>query len=73
MSDVIYDTKWGNYGTVYYGPDGKPSYVVTSDGLTPVVCGRPPTGWVCTREIDHEGPCAAWPCKIDPVLDERPL
>lgn len=22
-------------------------------------CGRPPTGWKCTREPGHEGPCAA--------------
>lgn len=22
-------------------------------------CGKPPTGWSCTREPNHEGPCAA--------------
>lgn len=25
------------------------------------VCARPPTGWDCTREPGHEGPCAAVP------------
>jgi hypothetical protein len=24
-------------------------------------CTRPPLGWFCTRGLDHEGPCAAWP------------
>lgn len=23
------------------------------------VCDRPPTGWKCTRDPNHEGPCAA--------------
>ena len=25
------------------------------------VCDIPPTGWLCTREVGHSGPCAAWP------------
>ena len=25
------------------------------------VCDVAPTGWLCTREPGHEGPCAAWP------------
>ena len=24
-------------------------------------CQLPPDGWFCTRELGHEGPCAAWP------------
>ena len=30
---------------------------------SPTVCELPPPGWACTREPDHEGPCAAipWP------------
>lgn len=24
-------------------------------------CDRPPTGWMCPRERDHDGPCAAYP------------
>lgn len=28
-------------------------------------CTRPPEGWACTREADHDGPCAAVP---DPVV-----
>lgn len=24
-------------------------------------CTIPPAGWYCTRERDHEGPCAAYP------------
>jgi hypothetical protein len=27
-------------------------------------CHIPPAGWRCTREIDHEGPCAAVPDTI---------
>jgi len=26
-------------------------------------CQIPPTGWRCSREVGHEGPCAAWPVK----------
>ena len=26
-------------------------------------CIRPPEGWRCTRGLDHEGPCAAWPVR----------
>ena len=31
------------------------------EGPAPIVrgCSRPPTGWECTREEGHEGPCAA--------------
>lgn len=25
------------------------------------LCEVPPTGWFCTRENGHDGPCAAWP------------
>lgn len=25
------------------------------------ICPLPPAGWVCTREVGHDGPCAAWP------------
>ena len=31
------------------------------------VCARPPTGWECTREPGHDGPCAAIP-----VVDTKP-
>ena len=24
-------------------------------------CMKPPSGWICSREADHEGPCAARP------------
>lgn len=24
-------------------------------------CDRPPEGWYCSREKDHEGPCPTWP------------
>jgi hypothetical protein len=24
-------------------------------------CELPPPGWSCSREVGHEGPCAAWP------------
>ena len=24
-----------------------------------MICTKPPTGWRCTREAGHEGPCAA--------------
>jgi hypothetical protein len=37
------------------GTDEIPIYVGESG------CGRPPKGWHCTREVNHEGPCAAWP------------
>lgn len=30
------------------------------------LCDRPPTGWSCTRELDHDGPCAAWPVLVPP-------
>ncbi len=26
-------------------------------------CTRPPPGWQCSRERDHDGPCAAWAIK----------
>lgn len=25
------------------------------------VCEQPPAGWLCSRQKDHDGPCAAWP------------
>ena len=28
-------------------------------------CLRPPTGWYCTREVGHSGPCAAIPAMTD--------
>ena len=31
------------------------------EGYGKTVCNRPPTGWNCTRDFDHEGPCAAYP------------
>lgn len=37
-------------------------------------CNRPPEGWRCTREVTHEGPCAAVPQGRDefsPKLDPR--
>jgi hypothetical protein len=34
----------------------------TSHKVPPAaLCAKPPTGWVCTRERGHDGPCAAWP------------
>lgn len=24
-------------------------------------CTKAPTGWRCTREAGHDGPCASWP------------
>lgn len=34
-------------------------------------CDLAPSGWVCTREYGHEGPCAAWPLYPDlPVAEE---
>jgi hypothetical protein len=39
-------------------------------------CKRPPAGWSCSRDADHEGPCAARPASIrnDPFGDgqEKP-
>lgn len=29
------------------------------EGYGRTVCTRPPTGWTCSRVVDHEGPCAA--------------
>jgi hypothetical protein len=30
-----------------------------------MICNRPPKNWYCTRDKDHEGPCATWPrCNI---------
>lgn len=26
-------------------------------------CLKPPAGWICSRELDHEGPCTATPSK----------
>ena len=31
------------------------------EGYGQTVCNRPPTGWNCTRDVGHEGPCAAYP------------
>jgi hypothetical protein len=33
------------------------------------VCRKPPPGWLCSREGDHDGPCAASPLALD-KLDE---
>jgi hypothetical protein len=33
----------------------------TSHKVPAQTCGKPPPGWYCTRELGHEGPCAAWP------------
>lgn len=40
-------------------PRFKAPPVLHEDGSR--TCGLPPAGWYCTREPDHEGPCAAWP------------
>lgn len=32
------------------------------------ICDKPPQGWKCTREKDHDGPCAALPS--DPGGDD---
>lgn len=29
--------------------------------LEKIVCNRPPKGWYCGLERDHDGPCPAWP------------
>lgn len=26
-------------------------------------CDLPPTGWTCSRDKGHPGPCAAWPAE----------
>lgn len=38
-------------------------------------CDLAPPGWVCTREIGHDGPCAAWPLYPDllPAEDSGPF
>jgi hypothetical protein len=42
------------------------------------VCKKPPEGWRCTREADHDGPCAAHPIKnmhdrdLDALIKDRP-
>jgi len=28
-------------------------------------CNLPPEGWICTRELNHSGPCAAYTCLYD--------
>lgn len=28
-------------------------------------CNLPPEGWICTRECNHTGPCAAYTCLYD--------
>lgn len=30
-------------------------------------CSLPPAGWYCTRNANHDGPCAAWPEIPDPL------
>jgi hypothetical protein len=36
----------------------------------PLPCTLAPAGWLCTREADHEGPCAALPVRpIDPPAE----
>lgn len=38
----------------------------------PLPCTLAPAGWLCTREADHESPCAAVP--VRPLtLDELPV
>lgn len=29
-----------------------------------MVCRRPPKGWICTRDKDHDGACAAHPINV---------
>lgn len=36
--------------------------VVVTDG-----CDKPPKGWVCTREKNHTGPCAAHCVSLSPI------
>lgn len=33
----------------------------------PRLCNRPPAGWSCSREPDHEGPCAARQIEDDSI------
>lgn len=35
------------------------------DFALPPVCQVPPEGWCCTRAVGHEGPCAAYPTRIE--------
>lgn len=37
------------------------SRAAVSAATKPTACALPPTGWVCTREPGHDGPCAAVP------------
>lgn len=34
-------------------------------------CKRPPSGWYCTREEGHEGPCAALPTPENQCTSRR--
>jgi hypothetical protein len=31
-----------------------------------MTCDKPPSGWKCTRELGHDGPCAAYPDTVRP-------
>ncbi len=44
-------------------PDG--SQINNSTGGKMDRCTKPPHGWHCTRNADHEGPCAAIPVLAD--------
>jgi len=36
-------------------------------------CDKAPEGWTCTRQADHDGPCAGWPTKtIPPTFRTEP-
>ncbi len=39
----------------------------------PKLCTRPPAGWHCTREGNHEGPCAPYRMSYQTICDGRPL
>jgi hypothetical protein len=39
--------------------------------VKPEVCTSPPKGWMCTRESQHTGPCAAYSV-VDELVDTNP-
>lgn len=45
-----------------------PASTLRPAALAADTCGHAPEGWWCSRDVDHEGPCALR--KVLPVLDE---
>lgn len=53
-----------------FRPRARLVYRQTEPDPAPAHCQRPPSGWWCTREPFHGGPCAAYPIGEGPVIEE---